>query len=82
MISKVKSQWVDGDLVFYDVSGNEIARFDESAHTLTIQGEAVAHGTQHAVIADLTDNATGAQIATAVNALIDAVQAFGIVATS
>lgn len=82
MIAKVKSQWVDGDLVFYDLSGNEIARFDESAHTLTIQGKAVAHGTQQAKISDLTDAATGAQIATAVNALIDAVQAFGIVATS
>jgi len=82
MIANVRSRWEDGDLVFYDLSGNEIARFDESAHTLTIQGEAVAHGTQHAVIADITDSATGAQIATAVNALIDAVQAFGIVATS
>jgi len=82
MIAKVKSQWVGGDLVFYDLSGNEIARLDESAHTLTIQGEAAAHGTQHAVIADITDSATGAQIATTVNALIDAVQAFGIVATS
>ena len=82
MIANVRSRWEDGDLVFYDLSGNEIVRFDESAHTLTIQGEAVAHGTQHAVIADITDSATGAQIATAVNALIDAVQAFGIVATS
>jgi len=82
MIAKVNSKWVDGDLVFYDLSENEIARFDESAHTLTVQGEAVAHGTQAAVIADLGDSATGAQIATAVNALIDAVQAFGIVATA
>ena len=82
MIANVRSRWEDGDLVFYDLSGNEIVRFDESAHTLTIQGEAVAHGTQHAVIDDITDSATGAQIATAVNALIDAVQAFGIVATS
>ncbi|MEA4919378.1 MAG: hypothetical protein VB078_00420 [Clostridiaceae bacterium] len=81
MIAKVKSQWVDGDLVFYDLSGNEIARFDESAHTLTVEGDAVAHGTQAAVIADIGDSATGAQIAAAVNALIDAVQAFGIVAT-
>ncbi len=82
MIAKVNSKWVDGDLVFYDLIGNEIARFDESAHTLTVQGEAVAHGTQAAVIADLGDSATGAQIATAVNALIDAAQAFGIVATA
>ena len=82
MIAKVNSKWVDGDLVFYDLSGNEIARFDESAHTLTVEGDAVAHGTQHAVIANLGDSATGAQIATTVNALIDAVQAFGIVATA
>jgi len=82
MIANVTSQWIDGDLVFCDLSGNEIARFDESAHTLTIQGEAVAHGTQAAVISDLGDSATGAQIATAVNAIIDALQAFKIVATS
>ena len=82
MIAKVNSKWVDGDLVFYDLSGNEIARFDESAHTLTVEGAAVAHGTQHAVIADIANDATGTQIATAVNALIDAAQAFGIVATA
>ena len=82
MIAKVNSKWVDGDLVFYDLSGNEIARFDESAHTLTVEGTAVAHGTQHAVIADIANDATGTQIATAVNALIDAAQAFGIVATA
>lgn len=82
MIAKVNSKWADGDLVLYDLIGNEIARFDESAHTLTIEGDAVAHGTQAAVIADLGDSATGAQIAAAVNALIDAAQAFGIVATA
>ncbi len=26
--TNVKSRWVDGDLYFYDASGNEIARFD------------------------------------------------------
>lgn len=82
MIANVNSKWVDGDLVFYDVSGNEIARFDESAHTLTVQGEAVAHGTQHALISDIANDANGTAIATAVNALIDAVQAFGIVAAA
>lgn len=104
MIANVTSKWIDGDLVFYNAAGTEIARFDESAGTLDITGlaiggtavtataaeinkldgvgAAIASGTQAAVIADITDSATGAQIATAVNALIDAVQAFGIVATS
>ena len=82
MIANVTAKWIDGDLVFYNAARTEIARFDESAATFTINGHAVANGTQHALIADLGDSATGAQIATAVNALIDAVQAFGIVATA
>lgn len=82
MIANVRAKWADSDLVFYDLSGNEIARFDESAHTLTVEGDSVAHGAQHAVIADLANDANGTAIATAVNALIDAVQAFGIVATA
>ncbi len=104
MIANVKSKWVDGDLVFYNAAGTEIARFDDSAGTLDISGIAidgtavtataaeinklasagavVASGTQAALIADLGDSATGAQIATAVNSIIDALQAFKIVATS
>lgn len=35
-VTKVKSKWVSGDLVFYDLSGTEIARFDESAASLDI----------------------------------------------
>lgn len=82
MIAKVSSKWVDGDLVFYNVAGTEIARFDESAATFTVNGDSVASGTQASVIADITDAATGAQIATAVNSIIDALQAFKIVAAS
>lgn len=37
-----------------------------------------ARGTTQAAIADITDSATGAQIATAVNGLIAACEAFGI----
>lgn len=44
-------------------------------------GAAIASGTQAALIADLGDSATGAEIATAVNAIIDALQAFSIVAS-
>ena len=32
----IKSKWVEGDLVFEDNAGNEIARFDESEHGLDI----------------------------------------------
>ena len=103
-IAKVRSQWENGDLVFYDLAGTEIARFDESAATLDItklaigstavsataeeinllhgSGAAVASGTQAAVIADPSGGATtDAEARTAINAIIDALQAFGIVAT-
>lgn len=46
-------------------------------------GAAVASGTQASVIADPTGGATtDAEARTAINAIIDALQAFGIVATS
>jgi hypothetical protein len=86
MIAKVKSQWDDGDLVFTNFEGTEIARFNAEEETLeikkaTLNGASIASGEQVALIADIGEEATGAQIATAVNALIAAVQAFGIVAT-
>lgn len=45
-VTKVKSKWESGDLVFYNLSGTEIARFDESTAmldiaTLGIDGTAV-----------------------------------------
>jgi len=45
MYSNVKSEWVDGDLVFSDQSGTEIARFDSSAATLDIKKIAI-NGTE------------------------------------
>jgi len=81
-IANVNSKWESGDLVFYNVAGTELLRFNESAGTVTINESAVAIGTQESLIADIGDSATGAEIATAVNAIIDALQAFGIVAAS
>ena len=43
-------------------------------------GATVASGTQHAHIADVSTSATGTQLATAINALIDALEAFQIAA--
>lgn len=92
MIAKVTSKWENGDLVFSNAAG-EIARFDESAGTLDIKalavngvaisGAKIANGTQHALISDPTGGATtDAEARTAIGAIIDALQAFGIVATS
>jgi hypothetical protein len=41
-------------------------------------GTIVASGTQHAHIADVGNTATGTQLATAINAILDALEAFGI----
>lgn len=92
-VTKVKSRWVDGDLVFGKNDGTEIARFDESAGTLditalavggtAISGAVIANGTQAALIADPAAGATiDAESRTAINAIIDALQAFGIVASA
>lgn len=44
-------------------------------------GAVVPSGTEESLISDIATDANGTAIATAVNALIDALQAFGIVAT-
>jgi hypothetical protein len=44
-------------------------------------GKITADGTQAETIADITDSATGAQIATAVNAIIAALKGAGIIAS-
>lgn len=49
---------------------------------LSGSGAAVASGTQAAAIADIAVDANGTAIATAVNAIIAALEAFGITATS
>lgn len=41
-VTNVKSNWVDGDLVFYDKSENEIARFDGTNRNLQQSGRIVA----------------------------------------
>lgn len=41
-------------------------------------GAVVASGTAHAHVADIANNATGTQIAAAVNGIFDALEAFGI----
>ena len=49
---------------------------------LTGSGAVVASGTQHAHVADIGNSATGTQIATAVNAILAALEAFGINASA
>jgi hypothetical protein len=44
-------------------------------------GAVVASGTQESKIADIANDASGTAIATAVNSIIDALEAFGISAT-
>jgi hypothetical protein len=45
-------------------------------------GAVVASGTQHAHVADITTTATGTQISVAVNAVLAALEAFGINASA
>lgn len=44
-------------------------------------GDVIANGAVQGHIADVGDSATGAQLATAINAIIDALEAFGMAAT-
>lgn len=104
MIAKVRSKWINGDLVFYDSSGTEIARFDSSNSALDIKtaylngveltataaelnkldgaGTTVVSGTQAEVIADPSGGTTtDAEARTAINSIIDVLQAFDIVAS-
>lgn len=92
-VTKVSSKWASGNLEFRDASGNVITTFDGTnglldveAEKLAIDGTAIgttlASGTQAAVIADPTGgSAADDEARTAINAIIDALQAFGIVAT-
>lgn len=52
-IANVTSKWVDGDLVFYNTAGSEIARFDESAGTFDMAGIAIDGTTVTASAAEL-----------------------------
>lgn len=60
-----------------DSSGTERKVFDTDGKVYNA-GEAVASGTQVANIADIANDASGTQIATAVNAIIAALEEFGI----
>lgn len=67
----IKALALDG--VGITASAGEINKLDGA-------GAVVASGTKSALITDLTDTATGAEIATAVNAIIDALIAFKVIA--
>lgn len=66
-----------------DVDLQGAVMIDGTAITKTAaQLNAVATGVKATHIADITDSATGEQIAAAVNSILDALEAFGIVASS
>lgn len=39
-VTNVSSKWVDGNLVFYDKSGNEIVTYDGTNRALTVHASA------------------------------------------
>jgi hypothetical protein len=63
---------------------NEKRRADLDMNGKTLKdGDAIAAiGEQQAVIANISDSATGAQIATAVNGILAALREFDIIATA
>ena len=65
-----------------EINGEAITATAAELNLLSGAGAAVASGTQAAVIADIAVDANGTAIATAVNAIIAALEAFGITATS
>jgi len=60
MHTNVKSNWIGGDLVFYDKNGNEIARFDGTNRKLTVHASAVLDTQQVQRVTDVT--ITSAQV--------------------
>jgi predicted deacylase len=73
-MSSVRSKWVDGNLIFYDAATGGVI--------LSLRpGDTVPGGTQAGAIAELTDGSNGAAVAAAVNGIIAALRAFGIVAS-
>jgi hypothetical protein len=71
----------DGTTVTADADV-EVTGDAEVNGALTVDGDPVASGVQVSHIADIGNSATGTQIATAVNAILDALEAFGIAAAS
>lgn len=60
--ANVKTRWVDGDLVFFDKSGNEIFRVDGTNRKMTVAAAADLDLTQHLDGADLKNVANVAVI--------------------
>jgi len=64
-------------------AGTSVTATAAEINKLASAGAIVASGTQHALVGDPSGGATqDAEARTAINAIIDALQAFGIVATS
>ena len=63
MIANVSSKWIDGDLVFYKVSGTEIARFNASAGTFDMAGMAIDGTAITATAAEINKVADGVSTA-------------------
>jgi hypothetical protein len=82
MITNIKSEWIDGDLVFSNNNGTEIARFDSSENTLSVEDLVVAEmvvttfalSTKSDNVEDVAE-ATGTDVDTELNALAMAVNA-------
>lgn len=60
--ANVKTRWIDGDLVFYDKSGNEICRVDGTNRKLTLPAASDLDLTQALDGADLKNTAVAAVI--------------------
>lgn len=65
-----------------EINGEALTATAAELNLLSGAGAAVASGTQVANIADITNTANGTAIATAVNSILDALEAFGIMAAA
>jgi hypothetical protein len=88
---KIGGVTIDGDslaLTDLTASAAELNTLDgitatvDELNLLAGAGAAVASGTAHAHIADIANDADGTAIATAVNGILDVLEAFGEAATS
>ena len=80
-LGSVLRSMADGDVLY--IGGVQVTATAAELNKLDGAGAVVASGTQAAVISDPSGGATtDAEARTAINAIIDALQAFDIVATS
>ena len=70
------------DLTVIVVDGTALTVTATEIEKLAGSGDAIASGTQVANIVDIADDASGALIATAVNSILDALEAFDIMAAA